>query len=56
LGVPSEFDLIKWMDKLDKENIKFKDFKEPDIGNQITAISSVTDNYKIFKKLKLLSL
>jgi hypothetical protein len=34
-------------------DIKFTIFREPDIGNQITAISSL-GNSEVFKKLRLL--
>lgn len=39
LSVKEEVELIKLMDKLSKESIKFSAFKEPDIDHQITAIA-----------------
>jgi len=35
------------------KSIKYEVFKEPDIGNQTTALAAVTDT-KIFSKLRLL--
>ncbi len=53
LGVDNERDLFDWKDKLNYKNIKYAEFKEPDIGNQLTAIAALADG-KIFKKLKLI--
>ena len=53
LGVKNEFQLKKWIDKLSIKDVKYAIFKEPDIGNQITALATVCDN-KVFKKLNLL--
>jgi len=53
LGVENEFELEKWIFKLNCKEIKWIGFKEPDIGNQLTAIAS-EGNDKVFKKLKLL--
>jgi len=53
LGVENEEELKKWIFKLDKKDIRYSVFREPDIDNQITSIA--TDHQsKIFSKLKLL--
>lgn len=38
LSVENEQELLKLISKLEKSNIKFSVFKEPDIGNEITSI------------------
>jgi len=38
LSVDSKFDLEQLIDKLEKNNIKFVPFYEPDLDNQLTAI------------------
>lgn len=53
LGVDNERDLIHWTEKLDFKDIKYIKFREPDIGNQLTAIAALGDG-KIFRKVKLL--
>ena len=53
LGVDNEEDLKRWGDKLDIHDIQWTGFNEPDIGNQLTAISCI-DSGEIFKNLKLL--
>jgi hypothetical protein len=53
LGVDNENELTKWKRKLEFRNMKYAAFREPDIGNQLTAIATLTDG-KIFKKLKLI--
>lgn len=53
LGVRDEFSLDRWADKLDRKGIRWIGFREPDIGNQLTAIASVSDG-KIFRNLELL--
>ena len=55
LGVKDERDLHKWMEKLEKRKKSFIKFKEPDIGNQVTAIASLSDGRE-FKGLELLRL
>lgn len=46
---------LEWMMfKLQKNNLHFYTFREPDNNNEITAISVLLDNDKFFKKLKLL--
>lgn len=49
----SEIKLLKIMDKLEQEGTKFHAFYEPDIGNKLTAIACLTDNYKTFKSFDL---
>lgn len=52
LEVKNERQLVKWIDKLSKKGIEFEVFKEPDLGNQITSISSVSEGC-MFEKLRL---
>lgn len=53
LGVKDESELIYWANKLEYKGIKYVGFKEPDIGNELTAIAAHTDN-KIFNRLRLI--
>ena len=53
LGVKGLYQLENWMFKLKELNIPFTIFKEPDIGNEPTAIATDVNN-KIFKRLNLL--
>jgi hypothetical protein len=53
LAVRDYKELEKWMFKLEKKNVKFSLFYEPEI-NQITAISGLVNDQRIFKSLKLL--
>ncbi len=53
LKVKSLFQLEKWMDKLDSLGVKYIDWKEPDLNNEVTAIAT-TGSCEIFKKLNLL--
>jgi len=53
VGVSGEEELNYWKDKLDWKGMKYAEFREPDIGNELTAIACCT-NTKIFGKLKLL--
>lgn len=53
LGVDDEDALKHWKEKLDFKEIPYSEFREPDIGDQITAIATV-GNGKLFSKLKLL--
>jgi hypothetical protein len=53
LGVSDESSLYRWAYKLDNKGIKWVGFREPDIGNQLTAIAAKSDG-KVFKKLPLL--
>jgi hypothetical protein len=54
LGINNEEELIHWTQVLEYKDIQYVEFREPDLGNQLTAIACLTDK-KIFKKLKLLS-
>ncbi|MFW5793990.1 MAG: hypothetical protein ACOCV1_00720 [Bacillota bacterium] len=49
----SEFDLKKWISKIERLDIHYSVFREPDLNNQITAIATVSDG-KLFKNLSLL--
>jgi len=53
LGV-SEKELQKWIFKLNLKKIDYSYFKEPDLGNKITAIAILGDEHNLFKKLKLM--
>ena len=52
LGVPNKEHLEKWQYKLDARNMSYVTFKEPDIGNEVTALAIIT-NTEIFKSLPL---
>jgi hypothetical protein len=53
LGVENEEMLSIWCSKLDVRQKSYIKFREPDIGNQLTAIACLDDG-KIFSRLKLL--
>lgn len=53
LGVRNENELLEWGEKLDALDKKWSGFREPDIGNQMTAIATV-DNGETFKRMRLL--
>ena len=53
LGVEDENILSRWKSKLNICEKSFVEFREPDIGNQLTAVACVDDG-KMFSKLKLL--
>lgn len=53
LRVKDEAELLRWMEKLEYRGKEYAEFREPDIGNQLTAIALV-DESKMFSKLKLL--
>ena len=53
LGVKNERELLHWIDKLSFKGIKYVRFREPDMGNQVTAIATL-GNSKIFRNLELL--
>lgn len=58
-GVDNEDHLIEWMGKLKRSAIPIAIFREPDIGDSITAISTglvARDCRKYFRGLKLLNL
>lgn len=46
-------DLDKWLNRFFELGLDFSLFREPDIGNKITAIATESDG-KIFKNLKLI--
>jgi len=52
LGVPNEAALKFWEMKLLDRNKDFECFREPDLGDQLTAISCI-DTGEIFKDLSL---
>ena len=53
LRVPDEFELERWAFKLEEAGIHHIEFREPDIGDELTAIAAPT-NTRIFSRLKLL--
>jgi len=53
LGVDDESSLKEVIHKLNKTNVRYNKFIEPDIGDQITAIAS-DESSSVFKRLKLL--
>jgi len=55
LGVKNKKQLYSKMDELKSINKSFVEFREPDIGNQITSFAALDDG-KIFKDLELLRL
>jgi hypothetical protein len=52
LAVRNEKDLEYWVWKLQSKNKKYDFFREPDLNNQMTAVSCV-DTGEIFKNLQL---
>lgn len=52
LDVENEQELILWTERLDRRDMKWTGFREPDIGDQMTAIACLTDS-KVFSNLKL---
>ena len=57
LQVKNEDELKWWQYKLRKNRkIMYTSWSEPDLNNEFTAVASVTDNEKFFKKLQLLEL
>lgn len=53
LGVKNREELEMWIEKLISREEKFEIFHEPDLNNEPTAISLVSDG-KLFKRLKLI--
>jgi len=53
LKIKNEAQLKKWKEKLQNVGLNFSEFIEPDLGNQLTAISCI-DKGDIFQKLSLL--
>jgi pentose-5-phosphate-3-epimerase len=55
--VKTEDHLKKTIEKLNRTDIQYKVFREPDIGNELTAIATEPlfgDKRKFFKKFQLL--
>ena len=52
VSVANEEELIHWTQKLRMKGLEWAEFREPDIGNQLTAIACLTDN-GVFSKLRL---
>lgn len=46
-------DLDHWMSKLDRKDISYSKFVEPDVGNIVTAIATL-GNGRLFKNLQLM--
>lgn len=58
-GVKTLHELEKVIDYLDKKNIKSFPFREPDIDNELTAVSTgliEEDQRSLFKKFQLLKM
>jgi len=53
LGVSGQRHLKTWKRRLDDNNIPYKEFREPDIRNQTTALAAVHTG-EIFRNLSLL--
>ena len=53
LGIDSEKELLDWAEVLGWKEMPYSIFREPDIGNQATALACYGDS-KLFTKLKLL--
>jgi hypothetical protein len=51
--VKDEEELKFWGEKLTRKGIPWEGFREPDIGNELTAIACYSDG-KMFAKLNLL--
>ena len=52
LGMKNEEELIAWGERLSIKGLEWAGFREPDIGNELTAIACVTDG-KVFANLRL---
>lgn len=53
LKVKNEEKLLDWAYKLKVEKVPFEIFTEPDIGNEHTALATVSDG-EMFRKLRLI--
>ncbi len=53
LTAPNEPDLRNLVNKLDRDNIYYCDFHEPDRGDELTAVASLGSN-KYFESMRLL--
>ena len=51
LGVKNEAELLKWGEKLDFMGKEWSGFREPDIGNEMTAIATIDDG-ETFKRTR----
>lgn len=54
LNAGSEFELSKWISKIHYKDMDYSVFKEPDLGNETTAVACLTDKSNIFSNLSLL--
>lgn len=52
LDVENEQDLMLWTERINRRGMQSVGFREPDIGDQMTAIACLTDS-KVFSNLKL---
>jgi len=52
LGVDNEDSLKLWSQKLNDKEKLFKEFREPDLGGQMTAIACI-DTGEVFRKLSI---
>ena len=53
LRVKDENELVSWGERLTNKGLKWFGFKEPDIGDQLTAISVLSDG-NLFRGIRLL--
>jgi hypothetical protein len=53
LGVRNEQQMMNWVRKLERKGIDVAVWREPDIGNQVTAIAAYSDEC-VFKHLNCL--
>ena len=44
LAIKNEVELIDWLKILESKSLLYSIFREPDIGNQITAVATVSDS------------
>lgn len=53
LGVKNQIQLENWIHKLTCNGVDYSEFREPDIGNEVTAIATLGQD-NIFKGLNLM--
>jgi hypothetical protein len=53
LGIKNLEHLEELINQLNNNNINYTEFREPDIGNQVTAIAT-DQHYKLFERMRLL--
>ena len=53
LGIKNLEELEKLMNQLRNNNNKYTEFREPDIGNEVTAIAT-DQHYELFERMRLL--